>query len=120
MSWPFVWVSYKNPTGKVDPVVRDVLSSMKENTNSNNTTITAPKSKAKHTENEYLDVLGILGPIFTIALYMLAIAMIVKYAFVIFGSTEVTASIIDLYVCIGIVVGIFVADCIFTHPNKEK
>ena len=79
-------------------------------------------SKPKITEQDmYFIFVNILGSIFTLAIYILGILLTVKYMYVIFGALENQhASVNDIYVGIGVIVGMFISDCIFTHPNKEK
>lgn len=78
-------------------------------------------SKIKTVEpNMYFIFVNILGSIFTLAIYILGILLTVKYMYVIFGAENQHASVNDIYVGIGVIIGMLISDCIFTHPNKEK
>ena len=120
MPWPFIWVSYKGPHSKE---VDKTLSQLAKDENPNSTQVeskTTPKQEVIEGPNMYFVLVNILGSMFTIAIYMLGFLLAVKYMFVIFGAENQNASVNDIYIGLGVIVGMLVADCIFTHPNKEK
>ena len=120
MPWPFIWFSYKGPHSKE---VDKALSQLVKDENPNSTQVkskTTPKQEVVEELNMYFVLVNILGSMFTIAIYMLGFLLAIKYMFVIFGEENQHASVNDIYVGIGVIVGMLIADCIFTHPNKEK
>lgn len=120
MPLPFVWFSYKGPHSKE---VDKTFSQLVKDDKSNSTEVkTKPVPKQEYIEepNIYLVLVNILGAMFTIAIYILGFLLAIKYMFVIFGAENQHASVNDIYIGIGVIVGMLVADCIFTHPNKEK
>lgn len=120
MPWPFIWFSYKGPHSKE---VDKTLSQLTKDENPNSTQVeskTTPKQEVMEEPNMYFVLVNILGSMFTIAIYMLGFLLAVKYMFVIFGAENQNASVNDIYIGLGVIVGMLVADCIFTHPNKEK
>lgn len=120
MPWPFMWFSYKGPHSKeVDKTLWQIVKD--ENPNSTQVeSKTTPKQEVVEEPNMYFVLVNILGSMFTIAIYILGFLLAVKYMFVIFGAENQNASVNDIYIGLGVIVGMFVADCIFTHPNKEK
>lgn len=120
MPWPFIWFSYKGPHSKE---VDKTLSQLVKDENPNSAQVeskTTPKQEVMEEPNMYFVLVNILGSMFTIAIYMLGFLLAVKYMFVIFGAENQNASVNDIYIGLGVIVGMLVADCIFTHPNKEK
>jgi len=120
MSLPFIWFSYKGPHSKE---IDKTLSQLVKDENPNSTQVeskTTPKQVVVEELNMYFVLVNILGSMFTIAIYMLGFLLAIKYMFVIFGEENQHASVNDIYIGIGVVVGMLIADCIFTHPNKEK
>lgn len=129
MPWPFIWFSYKGPHSKeVDKTLSQIVKNEDPNPDTFNVKFITVKDKVKttpkqeHTEelNMYFVLVNILGSMFTIAIYMLGFLLAIKYMFVIFGEENQHASVNDIYIGIGVIVGMLIADCIFTHPNKEK
>lgn len=129
MPWPFMWFSYKGPHSKeVDKTLSQAVKNEDPNPDTFNVKFITVKDKVKNTSkqenieepNMYFVLVNILGSMFTIAIYILGFLLAVKYMFVIFGAENQNASVNDIYIGLGVIVGMFVADCIFTHPNKEK
>lgn len=129
MPWPFIWFNYKGPHSKeVDKALSQIVKNEDPKPDTFNVKFLKVQDKVKNTPkqenteelNMYFVLVNILGSMFTIAIYMLGFLLTIKYMFVIFGEENQHASVNDVYIGIGVIVGMLIADCIFTHPNKEK